>query len=203
MNLTIQNDFMLETNKPKSESIQSVQTQNISDQSQTIRDQTKVDDGYNWRKYGQKLVKGGEIPRSYYKCTFANCSTKKKVERNLEGRITEIIYRGNHIHAKPQNAKESSSNNYIEAPTKNNHFDSSASFGEDDFMSNTNKPISELIQSVQTQYISDQSQATTDQTKLEDGYNWRKYGQKQVKGGEILHSYYKCTFPNCSTKKKL
>ncbi|KAE9596386.1 putative transcription factor WRKY family [Lupinus albus] len=35
------------------------------------------DDGYNWRKYGQKLVKGSEFPRSYYKCTHPNCEVKK------------------------------------------------------------------------------------------------------------------------------
>nr|GMD51255.1 probable WRKY transcription factor 2 isoform X1 [Ipomoea batatas] len=50
-----------------------------------------ADDGYNWRKYGQKQVKGSEYPRSYYKCTHPNCQVKKKVERSHEGHITEII----------------------------------------------------------------------------------------------------------------
>ncbi|KAL6278978.1 hypothetical protein ACE6H2_022579 [Prunus campanulata] len=61
------------------------------------------EDGYNWRKYGQKQVKGSEYPRSYYKCTHPNCQVKKKVERSFDGQITEIIYKGSpHNHAMPQ-----------------------------------------------------------------------------------------------------
>lgn len=59
------------------------------------------DDGYNWRKYGQKLVKGSEFPRSYYKCTHPNCEVKKLFERSHDGKITEIIYKGTHDHPKP------------------------------------------------------------------------------------------------------
>lgn len=62
-------------------------------------------DGYNWRKYGQKQVKGSEFPRSYYKCTHPNCPVKKKVERSLEGQVTEIIYKGQHNHQPPQTNK--------------------------------------------------------------------------------------------------
>lgn len=58
-------------------------------------------DGYNWRKYGQKQVKGSESPRSYYKCTHPACPVKKKVERSLEGQIAEIVYNGEHNHPKP------------------------------------------------------------------------------------------------------
>lgn len=60
------------------------------------------EDGYNWRKYGQKHVKGSEYPRSYYKCTHINCLMKKKVERSRDGQVTEIIYKGDHNHPKPQ-----------------------------------------------------------------------------------------------------
>ncbi|KAL5229444.1 hypothetical protein ABZP36_028220 [Zizania latifolia] len=60
------------------------------------------DDGYNWRKYGQKQMKGSENPRSYYKCTFPGCPTKKKVEQSPDGQVTEIVYKGAHSHPKPQ-----------------------------------------------------------------------------------------------------
>lgn len=66
-------------------------------------------DGYNWRKYGQKQVKGSEYPRSYYKCTHPNCPVKKKVERSLDGQIAEIVYKGEHNHLKPQPPRRSSS----------------------------------------------------------------------------------------------
>lgn len=66
------------------------------------------EDGYNWRKYGQKQVKGSEYPRSYYKCTQPNCQVKKKVERSHDGQITEIIYKGNHNHVKPHSSHRGS-----------------------------------------------------------------------------------------------
>ncbi|XP_077227171.1 putative WRKY transcription factor 2 [Tasmannia lanceolata] len=65
------------------------------------------EDGYNWRKYGQKQVKGSEFPRSYYKCTHPNCEVKKKVERSHDGQLTEIIYKGSHDHPKPQPSRRS------------------------------------------------------------------------------------------------
>ncbi|KAL0302880.1 UNVERIFIED_CONTAM: putative WRKY transcription factor 2 [Sesamum radiatum] len=60
------------------------------------------EDGFYWRKYGQKHVKGSEYPRSYYKCTNTNCQVKKKVERSHDGQITEIVYKGSHNHPIPQ-----------------------------------------------------------------------------------------------------
>lgn len=79
-----------------------------------------ANDGYNWRKYGQKQVKGSEFPRSYYKCTHLNCPVKKKVERSLEGQVTEIIYKGEHNHERPQLNKRAkdvgNSNGYSSCP---------------------------------------------------------------------------------------
>lgn len=86
---------------------QSPSLEDQADGGDTKRDSSSMsvtapeEDGYNWRKYGQKQVKGSEFPRSYYKCTHPNCEVKKKVERSHEGHITEIIYKGAHNHAKP------------------------------------------------------------------------------------------------------
>lgn len=38
-------------------------------------------------------------------------------------------------------------------------------------------------------------------TPASDGYNWRKYGQKQVKSPTGSRSYYRCTHSDCCAKK--
>ncbi|ONK60071.1 uncharacterized protein A4U43_C08F13880 [Asparagus officinalis] len=40
-------------------------------------------------------------------------------------------------------------------------------------------------------------------TSSSDGYNWRKYGQKQVQSSDRSRSYYKCTNVTCFSKKKV
>ncbi|KAL6534299.1 WRKY Transcription Factor [Orobanche hederae] len=58
-----------------------------------------ADDGYKWRKYGQKSIKNSPNPRSYYKCTNPRCNAKKQVERSIEDPDTLIItYEGLHLH---------------------------------------------------------------------------------------------------------
>ena len=46
------------------------------------RESQANDDGYNWRKYGEKQVKGSPYPRSYYKCSHPGCPAKKMIERD-------------------------------------------------------------------------------------------------------------------------
>ncbi|XP_077223333.1 putative WRKY transcription factor 57 [Tasmannia lanceolata] len=58
-----------------------------------------LEDGYRWRKYGQKAVKNSPYPRSYYRCTNSKCSVKKRVERSSEDPTTVITtYEGQHCH---------------------------------------------------------------------------------------------------------
>ncbi|XP_060206878.1 probable WRKY transcription factor 53 [Lycium barbarum] len=59
-----------------------------------------TDDGYSWRKYGQKDILGAKYPRSYYRCTYRamqNCWATKQVQRSDDDpALFEITYKGSH-----------------------------------------------------------------------------------------------------------
>ncbi|KAJ4866130.1 putative WRKY transcription factor 25 [Raphanus sativus] len=203
-------------------------------------------DGYGWRKYGQKQVKKSENPRSYFKCTYPNCVSKKIVETASDGQITEIIYKGGHNHPKPEFTKRPSGSTSISSSssslahgrrmfnpssvvseTHDHSENSSISFdysdlerkgfkseygeideeeeqpviqrlkreGEDEGMSvEVSRGVKEPKVVVQT---------ISDIDVLVDGFRWRKYGQKVVKGNTNPRSYYKCTYQGCGVRKQV
>ncbi|KAL5201009.1 hypothetical protein ABZP36_035363 [Zizania latifolia] len=247
-----------------------------------------AEDGYAWRKYGQKQVKNCEHPRSYYKCTHPNRNVKKKVERAQDDQITEIIYKGTHNHPMPppnhrsgvplshtngpevndienrgsqagsllwENAKNDCHQDVksegIETRTAaclpiSTNCDTSIMESQDavdvsSTLSNEEDRATHDTVSIDCDGDGDETdskrrkldaltaasatitapsnidmgaaalraireprvvvQTTSEVDILDDGYRWRKYGQKVVKGNPNPRSYYKCTHQGCSVRK--
>ncbi|KAI3832030.1 hypothetical protein MKX03_006404 [Papaver bracteatum] len=62
--------------------------------------QGPIDDGYAWRKYGQKNILEAKHRRSYYKCSYGKtqgCLARKQVQRSeLDWSIFDVTYIGKH-----------------------------------------------------------------------------------------------------------
>ncbi|KAL9267213.1 putative WRKY transcription factor 4 [Drosera capensis] len=200
-----------------------------------------VNDGYNWRKYGQKHVKGSQYPRGYYRCTSRGCLVKKKVERSLDGHITEIIYKGQHSHDPPRQGKKgresedgnteaiaqqcdsqwSSLGRDEESMQASSILLNGPSDSEESGEGNQKVPEDEDIEpnpkrmniEAGTLEVALSHKTVTEpkiilETRsevdlLDDGYRWRKYGQKVVKGNPNPRSYYKCTTTSCNVRKHI
>lgn len=81
-----------------------ISTSTDNQSKEDLHESIPEDDGYRWRKYGRKNVKGNQFPRSYYKCTHPACQVKKQVETIIENDkpIVHTIYKGEHNHEPPQ-----------------------------------------------------------------------------------------------------
>nr|ASK06112.1 WRKY transcription factor [Withania somnifera] len=56
-------------------------------------------DGYSWRKYGQKDILGANHPRAYYRCTHRHtqgCLATKQVQQSDGNSFLEVTYKGRH-----------------------------------------------------------------------------------------------------------
>ncbi|XP_021757515.1 WRKY transcription factor 22-like [Chenopodium quinoa] len=60
-------------------------------------------DKWNWRKYGEKVIKGSPYPRSYYRCSYTGgCLARKQVEQSISDPGSFLItYMEEHSHPYP------------------------------------------------------------------------------------------------------
>ncbi|KAK8569012.1 hypothetical protein V6N12_007545 [Hibiscus sabdariffa] len=218
--------------------------------SSTVVREKPTGDGYNWRKYGQKLVKGNEFIRSYYRCTHPKCLVKKQLEHSHDGRMVDIVYFGHHDHPKslnlplavdfgvsvveerPDNSSaivvkdkslDAQAPQHIEptggsqplasaviedaksASSKSNRIRNVADSDDDHLISkrrkkeNSNAVASPVEKPASESHTVIKTLSEVD--IVNDGYRWRKYGQKLVKGNPNPRSYYRCSTPGCPVKK--
>ncbi|XP_076920693.1 WRKY transcription factor 23-like [Bidens hawaiensis] len=84
----------------------------------TKSDIDHLEDGYRWRKYGQKAVKNSPYPRSYYRCTTQKCTVKKRVERSYQDpSIVITTYEGQHNHHLPATLRGNVGGGMLDPPS--------------------------------------------------------------------------------------
>ncbi|KAJ6732225.1 WRKY TRANSCRIPTION FACTOR 32-RELATED [Salix purpurea] len=238
-------------------------------------------DGYNWRKYGRKVVKGSNNLKSYYRCVYSSCYAKKKVQHcDQSGHVVDVVYIGNHHHDPPQrkcirvvsSAKHTTgsqvldpsvqklvgldisvcsadgrhsslhvpeseqqsssiSNGNVGSRIKDRSDDESESkrnFGSRAVGPQQNGSCGIASTGVQEKHgaeprlkirIKERSapcsvpalktkkepaiimHTVSDEGSSNDGYRWRKYGQKMLKGNSLVRSYYRCSSSACPARK--
>ncbi|XP_062216907.1 transcription factor WRKY19-like [Phragmites australis] len=67
-----------------------------------------LDDGFSWRKYGQKDILGAKYPRAYFRCTHRHtqgCHASKQVQRtDGDPLLFDVVYHGSHTCGQAQAA---------------------------------------------------------------------------------------------------
>ncbi|KAL8103100.1 putative WRKY transcription factor 53 [Apium graveolens] len=88
--------------------------------------ESSADDGYSWRKYGQKDILGATYPRSYYRCTYRNtqsCYATKQVQRSdNDPAVFEINYKGKHTCLQATNSVPPATPENQELKHDNHHY---------------------------------------------------------------------------------
>ncbi|XP_020161815.1 disease resistance protein RGA5 isoform X2 [Aegilops tauschii subsp. strangulata] len=180
MTLQIQNDIKKEDSYKQHGFLQKDYRKTLPKWSTQVRvsslqDIEGHDDGFSWRKYGQKDILGSRNPRGYYRCTHHNtrgCQALKQLQAtDGDPLLFNAIYVGNHTctqgaNSQPQPGYEQSS---ISVGDK----------AEGSIQRLEKMPPRRSKRSIQVRVRSMQ-----DDYPADDGYSWSKYGQKDILGSK-------------------
>ncbi len=147
-----------------------------------------LNDGYNYKKYGQKFGKSSPYPTCYYRCAHRNCPVKRQLLCDADGKVHNN-YSGVHTHAPPQMRKvrADTQDAFITIVRDEGQF---LRDGDRDGAADVTKGDRKLIVTLGP---------GIDPTA--DSCIWRKYGSKAVKGSSLQKSYYRCASASCSAKR--
>ncbi|XP_024156586.1 disease resistance-like protein DSC2 isoform X2 [Rosa chinensis] len=151
------------------------------------------DDGFTWRKYGQKEIMGCRFPRAYYRCNHRNsynCPATKQVQRLDNDHLTfEVINRGDHTCHMSSTAPSS-------LPPSDQTVERFPQFSMSGFHSRNKVQFNHPQQLDIVKRRRDRGeirkltvpapQIGSTEIPPDDGFTWRKYGQKEIMG---------CSFP--------
>ncbi|KAF8035371.1 hypothetical protein BT93_C1409 [Corymbia citriodora subsp. variegata] len=80
------------------------------------------EDGYEWKKYGQKFIKNIDKFRSYFKCQKAGCKAKKQAEwSETEPGDLRVVYEGVHNHGSSSQDQSGSSQSGASSMSSNQY----------------------------------------------------------------------------------
>ncbi|XP_076889710.1 uncharacterized protein LOC143540571 isoform X2 [Bidens hawaiensis] len=162
-------------------------------------------DSYAWIKYGQTKVKSPEGSRSYYKCEYSTCRAKKVELCDQFNSLINVVYKNEHKHdpvldednviltaklLKRKSISTPESKEYFIEVVQVDDSELKQRNGSESYVfKHPKKPPKFIVH------------AAADMKISADGYKWRKYGQKMVKGYPHPRNCYKCTYAGCTVKK--
>ncbi|KAK1320726.1 WRKY transcription factor 55 [Acorus calamus] len=108
----------------------------------TINSAAPFHDEHQWRKYGQKVIRGSKFPRSYYRCANQQtCPTTKQVQQ-LDLRdppIYRVVYRNSHncLHKSTSTTSKKSNKHPPKSESEENFFLSTFTTDDQSLQSNS------------------------------------------------------------------
>jgi hypothetical protein len=197
---------------------------------ETISLDEPVKDEFRWRKYGQKLVKGSEFPRSYFKCSIKSCTAKKYCEKFLDNQDQVVkfrtVYLDKHVHPLEEIEMTTVASNEEFLRIVASFFNQArAGVEEHDLQAGVSlaQPLEETAAPTERKkrpvVKTDKSKTkpasgSSDDNRLVlvapppidpmiDGFPWRKYGRKSIKGSDVPREYFRCSRAECPVKKQI